>query len=72
MAAASGKKFSNLVSMTPTIYEWHDGLPEARGPGPPAPHSRVGWPFQYELLVVWWFDERVSQGSYMPNVVNAL
>ena len=24
MAAASGKIFSNLVSMTPTIYEWRD------------------------------------------------
>lgn len=24
MAAASGKRFANLVSVTPTIYEWRD------------------------------------------------
>lgn len=24
MAVASGKRFANLVSMTPTIYEWRD------------------------------------------------
>lgn len=24
VAVASGKRFANLVSMTPTIYEWRD------------------------------------------------